>query len=187
MARTKDSLKSDIKLYNAYYHWLLEMVMFKELKRSGRSYKYLLNAMHKKDFTVELANDVNRYQDGKNLRILFRDISGLPGDEIKGSCTFLEMCVALANRITNDIFEHDPNSSPARWFWEMMENCGLDKYTDENFDELMVEKIMDRVIRRFYSKTGKGGFFPLKNPKKDQREVEIWYQMQSYVTENFGY
>ena len=187
MAHTKDSLKSELKLYNGYYHWLLEMVMFKEMKRSGRSYIHLLKAMHQKAFTVEVDNDVNRAMDGKNLRIMYRDISGMPGDQIKGGCTFLEMCVALANRITGDIFEHDPNYNPARWFWEMMENCGLDKYTDDNFDELMVRKIMDRIIRRHYSKTGKGGLFPLKHPKKDQREVEIWYQMQSYVTENFGY
>ena len=187
MAHSKESLAAELKLYNGYYSWLLNTIMFREMKQSGRSYIYLMKAMHKKDFTVVVDNDVNRYQDGKYLRHIFQDETGLPGDEIKGACTFLEMCIALANRITNDIFEHDMGSSPARWFWEMMENCGLDKYTDENFDELMVQKTMDRVIRRHYSKTGKGGFFPLKNPKKDQREVEIWYQMQSYVTENFGY
>jgi len=43
------------------------------------------------------------------------------------------------------------------------------------------------VILRRYSKTGKGGLFPLKHPKKDQTEVEIWYQMQQYVMENFDY
>lgn len=186
MANTKESMATDLKLYNGYFHWLLETVMYREMKRSGRSYLYLLKAMRGKTFTWTVPNDVNRAEDGKNLRVKFSNISGLPG-EIKGSCNFLEMCVALAYRINDDIFEHDLGSKPARWFWVMMENCGLDKYTDDNFDELSVNKVMDRIILRRYSKTGKGGFFPIKDPKQDQREVEIWYQMQNYIIENFDY
>lgn len=187
MAHTKDSLKAELKLYNGYFHWLLERVMYQEMKRSGRSYLYLLQAMRAKTFTWLIENDVNRAEDGKHLRIRFGELYGFDGTQIKGACNFLEMCVALATRINDDIFEHDMGSKPARWFWIMMENCGLDKYTDDQFDELMVNKIMDRVIMRRYSKTGKGGFFPIKEPKRDQREIEIWYQMQNYIIENFDY
>lgn len=186
MANTKESMARDLRLYNGYFHWLLETVMYQEMKREGRSYLYLLQAMRAKTFTVVVPNDANRAEDGKHLRVKFGDISGLPG-EIKGACNFLEMCIALATRINDDIFEHDINSKPARWFWLMMENCGLDKFTDDEFDDLMVNKIMDRVILRRYSKTGKGGFFPIKQPRQDQREVELWYQMQNYVIENFDY
>lgn len=186
MAHTKESLAAETKLYNGYFHWLLEFVMYKEMKKSGRDYGKLLRFMRKKQFVCIVDNDVNRANDGKYLRIIFRDETGMPGDSIKGACNFLEMCIALARRI-NDLFEYDYNSSPARWFWLMMENCGLDNCTDDNFDELEVNKICDRVILRRYSKTGKGGFFPLKHPRKDQKEEELWYQMQAYIIENYDY
>lgn len=185
MAHTKETLLAELKLYNGYFHWLLETVMYHEMRDSGRSYLYLLQAMRAKTFTWTIPNDENRANDGKNLRIKYGNLVGRDGTELKGACNFLEMCIALATRINDDIFEHDPGSKPARWFWIMMENCGLDKYTDEKFDEIEVNKIMDRVILRRYSKTGKGGFFPIKDPKRDQREIELWYQMQNYIIENF--
>ena len=186
MAHTKESLHNEVKLYNAYYHWLLDIVMYKEMKRSGREYKKLLRAMKDKQFTVVVPNDINRLEDGKYLRFTFQEETGFEG-EIKGSCSFLEMCIGLAVRMNRDIFEPDPSYRPARWFWTMMENCGLDKYTDDIFDDLIVNKLMDRVIKRTYSKTGKGGLFPIKHPNNDQRNVELWYQMQQYVMENFDY
>lgn len=186
MAHTKESLASHVKLYNAYFSWLLDIVMYQEMKRSGRNYNRLLRTMRDKQFIWTVDNDVNRAQDGKYLRYTFKEETGFT-DEIKGACNFLEMCIGLAVRMNDVIFEPDPSYRPARWFWMMMENCGLDKFTDEEFDPLVVNKIMDRVMLRRYSKTGKGGFFPLKYPKKDQTEVEIWYQMQQYVMENFDY
>lgn len=173
-------------VYDLYFDWILDMVMYKELKRSGRSYYKLLSFMRSKQFVWSVDRDENRAVDGKNLRIKFRNETGIQ-DEIKGACSFLEAVAALARRMNDDIFENDPTYRSARWFWMMMENSGLDEYTDDNFDELMVRKIVDRIIMRRYSKTGKGGFFPLKHPRQDQREVEMWYQMQSYVIENFDY
>ena len=41
------------------------------------------------------------------------------------------------------------------------------------------------MLAREYSDNGHGGLFPLKNPKKDQRKVEIWYQMTEYINENY--
>lgn len=173
-----------MQIYDKYYYWLLDQVMYDSMKKYGRNYSKLLKAMRRKAFTWTIPNDENRANDGKNLRTKFYMECGYT-EEIKGACSFLEMSIALAMRIHNDIFEHDPGSRPSRWFWLMMENCGLDAYTDECFDELMVNKLMDRVIRRRYSKTGKGGFFPLKRPQADQKEVEIWYQMQQFLIENY--
>lgn len=184
MAKSKEELASYLRFYNGYFRWLQDQVMYKEMKRSGRSYLYLLKYMRNVQFTWSVDYDVNRASDGKYLRHRFRDESGLDGD-IKGACSFLEMCVALAIRMNDDIFEPDPKARPARWFWIMMENCGLDKYTDDCFSEQEVGIIIDRIIKRRYRKDGKDGLFPLRNPKKDQREVEIWYQMQAYILENF--
>jgi hypothetical protein len=39
--------------------------------------------------------------------------------------------------------------------------------------------------KREYFPSGKGGLFPLENPREDQTKVEIWYQMHAYVMENY--
>jgi hypothetical protein len=46
-----------------------------------------------------------------------------------------------------------------------------------------MEEIFERLIWRNYAPNGEGGFFPLENPREDQTQVELWYQMNSYVNE----
>ena len=45
--------------------------------------------------------------------------------------------------------------------------------------------ILNKIIDRGYSRRGVGGLFPLKYSKNDQRKVELWYQMHSYLIENY--
>jgi hypothetical protein len=46
-------------------------------------------------------------------------------------------------------------------------------------------EILEKVINRTYHSSGKGGLFPLKHAEKDQTEVELWYQMNTYLVENY--
>ncbi len=77
-----------------------------------------------------------------------------------------------------------------------MENLGLARYFDSYLrgnNEFLVEKIdeiIDIWMYRRFDFNGFGGLFPLKwgrlrpgQRKKDQRKVEIWYQMQAYMIE----
>jgi hypothetical protein len=50
-----------------------------------------------------------------------------------------------------------------------------------------VNQILTNLVERTYQKNGKGGLFPLKQPAKDQRRVEIWYQMAAYLNENYNF
>ena len=67
----------------------------------------------------------------------------------------------------------------------MVENTGLDYFSDRNFDKNEVSWIIERVVKRDYGIDGKGGLFVTKDRKIDMRELEIWYQlnyfMESYV------
>ena len=36
-----------------------------------------------------------------------------------------------------------------------------------------------------FGNDGVGGFFPLKYPKRDQKYLEIWYQLEDFVLENY--
>lgn len=151
--------------------------------------------LHSTPFNVYIVRDENRASDGRNLRGRFafgtsyQDYSVLD----QKPCSMLEMMVALCERFDEDNVRTDESGNRMKlWFWEMLQNTGLDFfddsmsywYSDEGVgtDEIMSE-IIEKVNRREYSDDGSGGFFPLKEPKNDQRLVEIWLQMQAYFQE----
>jgi len=92
----------------------------------------------------------------------------------------LEMLIALSQRLS---FEGEGKSR--RWFWHLIENLNLNIYNDKHgvpFEE--VNAILDRVIWRTYNRDGSGGLFPLRRAARDQRKIEIWYQMSAYLLED---
>jgi hypothetical protein len=94
-----------------------------------------------------------------------------------------EMLVSLSRHAS---FLDD--QEPAWWFWHMMENVGLHLYTDHVYSyELSAERIVDdtlnRIIFRTYGADGHGGLFPLSRTPNDQRNVELWYQLNAYMIE----
>ena len=54
-----------------------------------------------------------------------------------------------------------------------------DKIVQKNAKKLQI------WMQRCFKSDGNGSIFPLKCAKKDQRGVEIWYQMQAYIAENY--
>jgi hypothetical protein len=170
-----------------YFDWLYAQVCSVELKSLSKTYRNLLHILYTKEFLWLIPNHDNRGEDGKSLRYEFlndEEIDLTPKDEewlILG-CSFLELMVALARRLT---FEADKDEST--WFWEMMENLGLNGLNDrELINRQDVEDVLDRVTWRTYEYNGGGGLFPLVYPESDQREVEIWYQLSAYVLERSG-
>jgi protein involved in sex pheromone biosynthesis len=101
----------------------------------------------------------------------------------------LEMLIALAIRCEEQMSNPKEGDRTCKWFWEMIQNIELDSYTDSDYFNLdgpvMVDKILTNVLERNYKHDGKGGLFPLKKAKGDQRNVEIWYQMSAYLLENY--
>ena len=99
--------------------------------------------------------------------------------------------VALAMRMEDQLLdeEHDYDRT-SEWFWMMIKNLGLDIYDDENYNQYDSNKIISdtvtRLNERTYRRNGTGGLFPLIGKvSKDQRKLEIWYQMMSYLDQNF--
>ena len=73
----------------------------------------------------------------------------------------------------------------ARILW-----CEAGDESDDNWDEESSEKVdyyVDKLLGRDYFRDGFGGLFPLKHAKKDQRKVEIWYQLQNWLMENYEF
>lgn len=95
----------------------------------------------------------------------------------------LEMILGLARRAS---FEDDGDTR--EWFWRLLENLDIARYTDMVCSRYPcnqeIERVLNRVIYRVYEDDGHGGLFPLRYPDRDQREVELWYQLSAYLLEH---
>jgi hypothetical protein len=165
-----------------YFTWLYRQVCSDDSVNPTRTYWNLLKLLHVKEFLWIIPNDDNRAEDGRALRLEFLEESGIQDvDEnwLHLGCSMLELIIALSRRIA---FEAEGN--PRDWFWELIGNLGLDKYDDrENIPKDVVDEILDQIIFRTYSRKGRGGLFPLRRECEDQRDVELLYQMNSYILE----
>ena len=178
---------SDAQVYQKYYKWLTTPLL-EEVE--GKSYTFLLTRLHSIDFSWFVPNDDNRAYDGEKLRERFIDDLELGYYEfsllLQKPCSVLEMILGVSVRITDLM---DDEREAASWFWEIMNNLDLKAYTDDQYTQLggiiFVKDIITNMLRRNYTYYGNGGLFPLRNSKKDQRKVEIWYQMQQYLQDYY--
>jgi hypothetical protein len=157
-----------------YYEWLIEQIHIP----NGKSYRGLFEVMHNTAFHWTIPNDDNRVQDGKDLRYYFLD--GRKGQIELGEATLLEILVSLSQKVA-----FTAGGNPKRWAWKLLKNLRLTHKADPlNQEDLeRINDVLDALVWRTYQYNGRGGFFPLENPKEDQRKVEIWYQMNAYVIE----
>lgn len=169
-----------------YLRWLYAAIGSVKLRNPSRTYWALARQLYTKEFVWIIPNDDNRVEDGRDLRYEFMDDCGIQtvdGEWMDLGCSMLEMLVSLSRHLA---FE-DGRIEPRGWFWRLMENLDLEEYTDRNYNghQDAINEVLDRIIWRTYSYDGReGGLFPLENPHQDQREVEIWYQLNAYLLEH---
>lgn len=171
------------ELSHEYYLWLCSLI-------SDDEHHTLIRHLHRRPFEWIIENDDNRAYDGTALRDMFVDQTQYNQHEYpEGDCSILEMLIGVAIRINDILIETDGEEQIACWFWEIVGNLDLIKFTDDAlFDNggiAQIDKILDIFLERKYEKNGVGGLFPLDNPELDQRDVEIWYQMSEYLVENY--
>lgn len=184
-------LTNGAEIEDEYFHWLCNIV--KPLKKKKEQYSFLLSFLHSQDFWWIIDRDENRAKDGKKLRKLFIDEmchEGVLYSFIEGPCTFLEMLIGLAMRIETDImYDPDNGDRTSVWFWEMCDNSGLTAFPDStwmmSYGQGQVGDILNTIMSRKIGKRGEKGLFPLKESKKNQKKVELWYQANSYFQEKF--
>jgi len=168
-------------LDDRYFTWLYSQVGVVEERNKSRTYWKLLRRMYQTEFIWLIPNDDNRVEDGRELRYEWMHTEDIRADPewLALACSFLEMLIALSRRLA---FEGEGH--PETWFWHLIENLDLMDCTDRvRFDLGEVDDILDRIIYRTYAPDGVGGLFPLRHARRDQRDVELWYQMQAYLIE----
>lgn len=184
-----DTMRMRTPTNDPYLKWLCDKVKLGE--EYGKPYTKLACELHQQKFipNEDSPMDKNRIYDGVSLRVQFMQMYGELGSSTnRGSCTMLEFLVAISERMAFLMgAENEENKAPL-YFWCLIRNLRLLKLNDDRFDilngEFFVEDAVRRVLDRNYDYNGDGGLFPLFRPMEDQRNVEIWYQMQAWLGEH---
>lgn len=170
---------------NDYFDWLCSKVIDPE---SNIKYEKLMSHLYDAIFISMIDMDVNREEDGKELRYRFGRENGIPRQEISAlldcneECSILEMMIALSIRCEETIMTDDEyGDRTGTWFWNMIVSLGLGTMNDDRYDDKYVNIVLERFINRRYKRTGEGGLFTINGIRKDLRNVEIWYQMCWYL------
>lgn len=169
-------------LENLYFNWLCAKIIRLENPTPSLKYDELLRTLHSTEFVWIVPGDNNRAEDGVELRREFLIEAGYSVNESwqHYPCSVLEMLIAFSRRanFATDI--------PSRtWFWEFIENLGLIEFNDASgAGPEEVWEMINPFLWRTYSTGGKdGGLFPLEQPTRDQRTLEIWYQFCDYLVD----
>lgn len=177
-----------VSVSQAYFYWLYEP--FYDPTDPTSWFMTVCTIMHNTRFTPLIPHDENRIADATELRNDFkrehRPLEPLEvADLLAPDASVFEVLIALAKRADFMV-----PLTPKVWFRIFLENLKLDTWTDDycaGHSTWPVQRAVNAFNSRTYSKTGRGGIFPLRRPRDNQREVELWYQMGAYMTENSMY
>ena len=181
-----------LRTQEEYFNWLIEHIGGPEDERVLKN-SLLLDILFNRVFIWDenlVPMDRNRAADGLDLRhrfvekytikLHYDDYPNNPkiipfyDEPASNKCTILEMLIALAVRCEVSIMGDNETDNTPKWFWTMIDNLGLRECKDESY----INYILDNFEKHTYDFDGKNGcLFPMKHPREDLRNVEIWYQM----------
>lgn len=174
-----------------YFAYLCEIVCV-DGRYTDESYWILAEELWNTDYRWSLWQDENRSKSVSVLRKRYLNAGGT--DIYDGIPSVLEVLVMLSDAMHDLMDELDGEDRRPMYFWEMIDNLGLIRYTDalfrENFDRKsgyleQIRKKIDIWMDRRFGYDGRRSPFPLKNARENQRTVDLWYQMQAYLVENY--
>lgn len=168
-------------LLSEYVGWLCSQI---QPRRTSKTYDELYELLWTTEFMSFVDNDINRISDALELWVEFFHYKGLEVEyeHVLGErCSVLELIVSLSRRLA-----FQAGGEQEQWAFQLITNLGLDHLSGQITRNNLVkaQQILDDFIWRNYESNGVGGLFPLKAPREDQTEVEIWYQMHAYIEEN---
>ena len=155
-------------------------------------YERILYVLDSTPFIWSIERDANRANMGLELKddwftslssIKEREDVYLSGFSLTVASVF-DVIYSLARSI--DEILYDPNgNNTLKYLEELILNL-YKSYDMDIFDADITDDSLQipifRFIDREYKYNGVGGLFPLDNPVDDQRDVELWYQMQAYIS-----
>lgn len=138
-----------------------------------------MRSLSRHSFISLLEHDENRALDGIELRREYEEYARMAAPS--GPCSILEVLIGLARRMAYITYDPDLSDEDqlSLWFWEMIDNLDINPLRGADSNMM---KILCWIERRF-DKNGEGSPFPLRFSRKNQKRVELWYQMQAYILE----
>lgn len=155
-------------------------------------YDVLLDILYRIDFRWSVHNDDNRISDSVELRYNYQADCGVPMAELQEllniPCSVIEVICGLAIRMDDAMRDPEGGAHIDRWFWELIGNLGMSGFTNEAYERGLwslndVRKIVDIFMDRTYDELGHGGLFPRNVCYKNQKECELFEQMNGYLNE----
>lgn len=160
---------------DGYFNKLLDII-------DGENYECLMRQLYNIDFYSNIKLDQKVVENARGMRY---DLGAVNIDEI----SVLEIFVVLAIDAERKIMHNTAfGNRTADWFWMIMRNLHLDKYTDDIYDDRIAEIITSRIdvfLSREYAKNGVGGAF-VTNSRKDMRKYDLWRQMNWQLSELYS-
>lgn len=178
----------DGELAQDYFRWLTNTVISSDLEALP-----VLYILHSRDYYPMLIMDNSRASDGVRLRdeyIQERNgdyaltLGANPWNDIQ--CSFLEMMIALAKRMTIEFYSDDDGTPwyiTTKIFDNMLLSMGI-------YGDITEEEINEKVntfMQRSYEPTGAGSLFDLTGCTKDidWRVPPIWNQMLAWISTHY--
>lgn len=162
---------------NDYFYALVDRV-------NGYGYEDMLRVLYSYPFEIIVETDANLLP---NVFALRDEYGYKPKPYEKDMANCFEIFISLASKFDWLLSDLKNPDRTEEWFWMMMKNTGLIFYDNEHFNRDDIESICDVFVHRKYKTNGYGGPFPLRQPRKNVRRVDLWYQINWYVNENFEY
>lgn len=178
-----------------YFNWLCDNSgLYSVDLVDGKTYSFLANILYNTQYSYIIPNDKNRMQDGKDLADSFIvECNGIrEWHDILTSRppSILAVLYALAIRWEDNImYDYRYGNRSHVWFMEMLDNLGLLQYDDAHCTEeteYIIARVLERFIYRVFDPAGNGSPFPIKNPTRDQREIELWLQLNDYIYDKYS-
>lgn len=178
---------------HAYYDWLVGIVWDRN-ELGGPRYNRLFTFLFNSTFVPTFEMDNSRVNDAIDLRYRFANECGFSYaavasdlNGVDGCCNMLELMLALAIRMEEHIMADEAfGNRTGQWFWQMVISLDFGNVEDGYFDERLAEDIIVHFNNHEYSPDGKGSLFTVPNCPFDMRKLDIWYQMQHYITANYS-
>lgn len=170
-----------------YFEWLKSQVDFLDFPTQ---YTRLFSILHSTPFVWKHPMDENREIEArKELRSNYVQEIGRTISFTEPS-SVLEVIIQISKRMNYICASFDEDKTKLI-FWRLIANLGLDRLDDPHYEYLggdqHVNYILSRLVNREYDIDGNnGGLFPMANSRENQREVELWYQMNQYLSDPNG-
>lgn len=162
-----------------YFKWLCEQIGYRDLPY----HKLLWQMLHTPFYWKKsIVTDANRAGDGEYLRVLYSEQTGFNVTGI-GSCSVLEMLVALALRI-EDVMGDPGENNQGKWFSDMLYNLSLASMNDHNmlYSDKTINDILVKWMKRKPNDLGETyELFPVSD---DMRSMPIWEKVCSYLNKS---